>query len=114
MIKTITQFEKATRKTLIDFREGNLDFRTKDSDSLQIIRHCVEKHYIENVKDLSEGLGKPSFMAINPRLTEKGMRFIHNTSPAYRLWLFFRGFSGFVAGVVSTVLAELLVDYLTH
>lgn len=116
MQKTISNLESDMRSVLLDLtRSTDYDaFVSNLTDNRAIaMRTCIENHYIENISFWPTSGGRGVFNNHgNIYITEAGLKFLHDTSPAvlaaHAIFRFLGGIKGFLSGVATTVLANYL------
>lgn len=121
MYKKLSDFEKAMCQVLDDMNSGNPSFLYKrpDFDTSIAIHQCIENGYIVKIEEWKDGNGDYHFERIgNPHLTQKGYAFLQEMSPTHRfkiaLFEILKGTLGFILGVLSTVIAEIIILLITH
>jgi len=114
MFKSIFSLEASMRKSLnlsqLDVKLGN--------DTSYAIHLCIKNNYVSNLSEWIDGNGDYHFAMLGTlRVTDIGLKFIHDTSIFNRIlafmFRFMKGTLGFFLGVISTVLAEYIIWIIT-
>lgn len=121
MFKSIFSLEASMRKTLNSIiQNGDLsNLGVMPGNDISYATHlCIKNDYISNLSEWVDGNGNYHFSMLGTlRVTDTGLKFIHDTSTFNRIlnfiFRFLKGTTGFFIGILSTVLAEYIVWVLT-
>ena len=121
MFKSIFSLEASMRKSLNSIaKNGDLSKLdvTFGNDTSYAIHLCIKKDYVSNLSEWIDGNGDYHFAMLGTlRVTDIGLKFIHDTSIFNRIlafmFRFMKGTLGFFLGVISTVLAEYIIWIIT-
>lgn len=121
MFKSIFSLEASMRKSLNSFaKNGDLSKLdvTFGNDTSYAIHLCIKNDYVSNLSEWIDGNGDYHFAMLGTlRVTDIGLKFIHDTSIFNRIlafmFRFMKGTLGFFLGVISTVLAEYIIWIIT-
>lgn len=121
MFKSIFSLEASMRKSLNSIAK-NGDLSQLDvklgNDTSYAIHLCIKNNYVSNLSEWIDGNGDYHFAMLGTlRVTDIGLKFIHDTSIFNRIlafmFRFMKGTFGFFLGVISTVLAEYIIWIIT-
>ena len=121
MFKSIFSLEASMRKSLNSIAKNGdlsqLDFKLVN-DTSYAIHLCIKNNYVSNLSEWIDGNGDYHFAMLGTlRVTDIGLKFIHDTSIFNRIlafmFRFMKGTLGFFLGVISTVLAEYIIWIIT-
>ena len=121
MFKSIFSLEASMRKSLNSIAK-NGDLSQLDvklgNDTSYSIHLCIKNNYVSNLSEWIDGNGDYHFAMLGTlRVTDIGLKFIHDTSIFNRIlafmFRFMKGTLGFFLGVISTVLAEYIIWIIT-
>lgn len=121
MFKSIFSLEASMRKSLNSIAK-NGDLSQLDvklgNDTSYAIHLCIKNNYVSNLPEWIDGNGDYHFAMLGTlRVTDIGLKFIHDTSIFNRIlafmFRFMKGTLGFFLGVISTVLAEYIIWIIT-
>nr|DAG36669.1 MAG TPA: hypothetical protein [Caudoviricetes sp.] len=121
MFKSIFSLEASMRKSLNSIAK-NGDLSQLDvklgNDTSYAIHLCIKNNYVSNLSEWIDGNGDYHFAMLGTlRVTDIGLKFIHDTSIFNRIlafmFRFMKGTLGFFLGVISTVLAEYIIWIIT-
>ncbi len=121
MFKSIFSLEASMRKSLNSIaKNGDLSKLdvTFGNDTSYAIHLCIKNDYVSNLSEWIDGNGDYHFAMLGTlRVTDIGLKFIHDTSIFNRIlafmFRFMKGTLGFFLGVISTVLAEYIIWIIT-
>ncbi len=121
MFKSIFSLEASMRKSLNSIaKNGDLSKLdvTFGNDTSYAIHLCIKNDYVSNLSEWIDGNGDYHFTMLGTlRVTDIGLKFIHDTSIFNRIlafmFRFMKGTLGFFLGVISTVLAEYIIWIIT-
>lgn len=121
MFKSIFSLEASMRKSLNSIaKNGDLSQLDVElgNDTSYAIHLCIKNNYVSNLSEWIDGNGDYHFAMLGTlRVTDIGLKFIHDTSIFNRIlafmFRFMKGTLGFFLGVISTVLAEYIIWIIT-
>lgn len=121
MFKSIFSLEASMRKALNSIaKNGDLSQLDVElgNDTSYAIHLCIKNNYVSNLSEWIDGNGDYHFAMLGTlRVTDIGLKFIHDTSIFNRIlafmFRFMKGTLGFFLGVISTVLAEYIIWIIT-
>lgn len=113
MINSLDKLNKQMRCVLNTIiKNGVLDLQ--DENIAIALHECLKNEFIENVEEWKDANGKYHFQEIGlNRVTGEGLKFLKETSKLSLLvngvFKIFRGFLGFILGIVSTLITTYLM-----
>lgn len=121
MFKSIFSLEASMRKSLNSIaKNGDLSQLDVElgNDTSYAIHLCIKNNYVSNLSEWIDGNGDYHFAMLGTlRVTDIGLKFIHDTSIFNRIlafmFRFMKGTLGFFLGIISTVLAEYIIWIIT-
>lgn len=122
MFKKLSHLEKSMCSILNEINnttDCHTLFNNFDSARANAFHECINNNYVNNVDEYKDSNGNYHFSSLgNTHVNQNGLQFIRNMSLALRIrnaiFDVLKGTFGFLLGIVSTVIAEVIVWLITY
>lgn len=121
MYKKLSNFENAMCHVLKIINSGRYNEINElpDFDTAIAIHQCIADKYIEQLEEWRDANGNYHFPRVGiPHLTQAGFKFLRDMSKFHRFkkaaFEILKGTTGFILGIASTVIAEIIILLITH
>jgi len=122
MFKKLSHLEKSMRSILKSIKTTNNChdiFNNFSKENANAFHICINRKYIENVDERQDADGNYHYASLgNTYVNDNGLKFIRDMSLVFRIknaiFDVLKGTWGFLLGILSTVIAEILILWITH
>ena len=121
MFKKLSDIENSMYHVMEQIKNSNdcnSVLNSFDIDDKNALHECLKNGYVENIDEYADGDGCYHFQSLgNVYITQEGFAFIRDVSVGFRfknaIFDVLKGTLGFVLGILSTIVAEIIVWLIT-